>query len=593
MNKKLIALSMATVMLSTTMASDLQQKDKKNEVNAANIVLKTESCDYLKIRWNQDESTVTLSKFEIIKEPDSATDLTLIIPGMIGKKRVNIGEKAFQDIKSEKLRLHLVFQAENGNKVLMPDNSTFMFKESTALHSINFSGASTENVTDMACMFSACENLKELDLTSFNTQNVIDMSAMFSACLHLEELNLSSFNTPKLEDSSYMFDACKSLKILNLSNFDTKNVTNIESMFYGCENLKELKVNTLDMQNVQDMDSIFPDNNKDLARTILPFCPPKINNSYAKKRLMDFRNELNQIKWLSHCSEFECAILSGMYGDKHKWITAGDYSESRRKVIGEAIGDCVAGKNEFAWKNAEDIITFDENTQPESYSKENWNAVILYNYVHEAINGVNLPVKDNQYVDDISDVKKLLNKERKLEAIKNYYEDYYVQLGQDSDQISQILQEAVQDIQQYVDALHLNEVLYDFRSNKLVYDKPHNIENIVSGYKGVNNGTMEVGFNFQIIQLDNSQAEKAIISPTFRYNYKDDSLCIPRIQIREYHLKKDSEQDQYREEQIEESENDGFIRFPIKKADLNKSRYSKWIKPLQDLLGELVKIHIS
>ena len=67
MNKKLIALSMATVMLSTTMASDLQQKDKKNEVNAANIVLKTESCDYLKIRWNQDESTVTLSKFEIIK----------------------------------------------------------------------------------------------------------------------------------------------------------------------------------------------------------------------------------------------------------------------------------------------------------------------------------------------------------------------------------------------------------------------------------------------------------------------------------------------------------------------------------------------
>ena len=112
----------------------------------------------------------------------------------------------------------------------------------------------------------------------------------------------------------------------------------------------------------------------------------------ATEDLHDFRSELNQIAWEGQCSFREICIArhSDSVGKesekKNAWILDQEYEESRTKVIGEAIGDCIAGKNEFAKKGPNDIITFDE-TEPKDYEPEHWNAVILYNYIHEAING--------------------------------------------------------------------------------------------------------------------------------------------------------------------------------------------------------------
>ena len=72
------------------------------------------------------------------------------------------------------------------------------------------------------------------------------------------------------------------------------------------------------------------------------------------------------------------------------------------------MGDCVADKNEFKGKEATDSITF-EKTFSETYKPANWNAVILYNYVHESINWDVLP-KYNSYYKYASDVKGVLKK---------------------------------------------------------------------------------------------------------------------------------------------------------------------------------------
>ena len=154
-----------------------------------------------------------------------------------------------------------------------------------------------------------------------------------------------------------------------------------------------------------------------------------------------------------------------------RWILNDQYKDSRTKVIGKAIGDCVSKKNEFAGKKAQDIITF-KNT----YTPENWNAAILYNYVYAAINRKNLPKKqktseqdkESVYFNAVRGVKKVLGK--KFTKTQKYYEEYY----KDSlEVIEKSLNQAVQYIQDYADALNLDASLCDFRQSKQAYDGAH------------------------------------------------------------------------------------------------------------------------
>ena len=98
----------------------------------------------------------------------------------------------------------------------------------------------------------------------------------------------------------------------------------------------------------------------------------------AKNNIHDFRNELNQIAWSRACSFSEYWTKSEKISDT-QWILDDKYKDSRTKVIGKAIGDCVAGEGAFANKTSEEIITF-KDTDPKTYKQRNWNAVILYNY---------------------------------------------------------------------------------------------------------------------------------------------------------------------------------------------------------------------
>ena len=66
------------------------------------------------------------------------------------------------------------------------------------------------------------------------------------------------------------------------------------------------------------------------------------------------------------------------------WFIDEYYDESIKQVIGKAIADCVTNMNEFKDKKDGELITFDGleyEDRPEDYTQENWNAVVLYNYV--------------------------------------------------------------------------------------------------------------------------------------------------------------------------------------------------------------------
>ena len=132
-----------------------------------------------------------------------------------------------------------------------------MFSYCRALRTLDVSNFDTKNVTDMSSMFSDCSALTTLDVSNFNTQNVTDMGGMFSGCRALTTLDVSNFDTKNVTDMSGMFSGCRTLTTLDVSNFDTKNVTDMSGMFGSCTKLKTLDVSSFNTQNVTDMSWMF------------------------------------------------------------------------------------------------------------------------------------------------------------------------------------------------------------------------------------------------------------------------------------------------------------------------------------------------
>ena len=87
-----------------------------------------------------------------------------------------------------------------------------MFKDCSALTTLDVSNFDTQNVTDMSRMFNDCSALTTLDLSSFETQNVTDMSRMFKSCSALTTIYASDkFVTTACEEDENMFAECANL----------------------------------------------------------------------------------------------------------------------------------------------------------------------------------------------------------------------------------------------------------------------------------------------------------------------------------------------------------------------------------------------
>ena len=95
----------------------------------------------------------------------------------------------------------------------------------------------TTNVTNMEHMFDGCIALQNLYL-DFNTHNVIGdgMVAMFKDCSALASLNISSFTTRRVTSMKDLFYGCLGLKTLHIDNFTISSGTTLENMFFDLRN---------------------------------------------------------------------------------------------------------------------------------------------------------------------------------------------------------------------------------------------------------------------------------------------------------------------------------------------------------------------
>ena len=190
-------------------------------------------------------------------------------PGWYDKLNVNTIEKVIFDASFANARPTSCYKWFDGCKNLTTidgieylntenvTNMSGMFRDCSALTTLNVSNFDTKNVTDMRYMFSGCSALKTLDVSKFDTKNVTDMNNMFSYNPALTTLDVSNFDTKNVTDMSYMFSNCEALTILDVSKFDTQNVTDMSRMFYRCYDLTTLDVSNFDTKNVTNMSGMF------------------------------------------------------------------------------------------------------------------------------------------------------------------------------------------------------------------------------------------------------------------------------------------------------------------------------------------------
>jgi surface protein len=125
-----------------------------------------------------------------------------------------------------------------------PTSTYAWFANKTTLTSIvDIKYLNTSEVTNMANMFTGCDNLTDIDVTGFDTSKVTDMSRMFS-WTGIKEIDVSNFNTSRVTKMTSMF-ALTDLVTLDLSNFDTRKVVDMRLMFFGNPDLTTIYVGGL------------------------------------------------------------------------------------------------------------------------------------------------------------------------------------------------------------------------------------------------------------------------------------------------------------------------------------------------------------
>ena len=176
----------------------------------------------------------------------------------------------------------------------------------------------------------------------------------------------------------------------------------------------------------------------------------------------DFMHFVHETSWKAYAS------LKVNDTSKNEWYQAKQYSDSIYNVIANAIADCKMRRNEFDKRNGvygpyADIITFSVGTMSENgyefarqnpkffedikekrYTPKNWNALVLYNFLEEAIHkGVKTTIQDEDLFSDkcIEAVGEVL---KELEGKYVHTEE---------------IDRAVSDIKEYANALGLYEYL--------------------------------------------------------------------------------------------------------------------------------------
>ena len=177
--------------------------------------------------------------------------------------------------------------------------------------------------------------------------------------------------------------------------------------------------------------------------------------SEEQKYQEELTREMYKHSWRAHLSEtWKCADIKA-----NTWWKAEIYEDSIFEVIPQAIADCITHNAEFDERKFTElqqdfnVIEFHGATPDKmKYSGENWNAVVLWNFLYRAM-CIDPGEKDYQKIlDDI------------MVALSKYYASYNSKSKEALKKLNktygQELKRARYDIQQYIETQGVNLIKY-------------------------------------------------------------------------------------------------------------------------------------
>ena len=192
----------------------------------------------------------------------------------------------------------------SGSSYICPLITSFMFAGCTKITSIDTSGLSFQNITDMKYMFFNCNKLNSLNTSGWTCNRTVGMKSTFEGCGSLVSIDLSNFNNASVSNLEGTFKNCKSLQSLNFSivNINTGSSTNrLDETFANCSNLTSIDLSHWDMQYIFSMNSTFL-NCSNLSSLDLSDC--------------NLQNIINLNSTFSGCSELTTLDLSSLASNK-------------------------------------------------------------------------------------------------------------------------------------------------------------------------------------------------------------------------------------------------------------------------------------
>ena len=128
-------------------------------------------------------------------------------------------------------------------------NISHLFDGAVNIPSLDLSSVDFSTIKDMSYMFNGCTSLESVTLgtssKNADTSKVQSFKNMFKDCTALTTIDTERWSTESCKDFSGMFQNCSSLTTLNVSSFKVSKATAMDNMFSQCTSLEEIEAGEL------------------------------------------------------------------------------------------------------------------------------------------------------------------------------------------------------------------------------------------------------------------------------------------------------------------------------------------------------------
>ncbi|MBQ2173946.1 MAG: hypothetical protein II453_02365 [Alphaproteobacteria bacterium] len=240
--------------------------------------------------------------------------------------------------------------------------------------------------------------------------------------------------------------------------------------------------------------------NKTFGIALMAVCLPTHCFSESINSNIDFISLSHEIGWRAWASWFRNAKDNDLIPVLKKSY----FDDSIFQIIAKGISDCVCRKGVFSDENRkvnikERLVFVDFNADPKSFKQEEWNVVLLYNYLDNSMHASN-----NEFTtyEDFYDPRIVTDAQKRLSDVKERLLKIYKDEVINNTRLVNYLNTAYRVINDYANSLRLYQYIHEYKkARKQQPGRPKFSPNTI-GWSNYNETTNSGQFRLQNARIE-------------------------------------------------------------------------------------------